>query len=254
MSEVAIVTCLFNGTKTDVKLPYGAFHYDTSWVDKLYRQVQRNTTYKFDFICLVDEPDYVFHEPVQSVMLNNRRGGWVALTEMYRADITKLPRLTLGLDTLILKNIDDILSYRGFFAVCTDPSIVKNTLSNMQVIDGHDHEGNKPFNLRANCNALTMASEAFIADWQFMWETRKEEILTDEWNHFSGVTSEMMIIRNEYPHADRLDVLYPEKIYSYKHWIADHPEDVTKASVVYYSGQPKQSHMLDKPWVAEAFR
>ena len=59
---------------------------------------------------------------------------------------------------------------------------------------------------------------------------------------------------NEYPHADRLDVLYPEKIYSYKHWIADHPEDVTKASVVYYSGQPKQSHMLDKPWVAEAFR
>ena len=132
MSEVAIVTCLFNGTKTDVKLPYGAFHYDTSWVDKLYRQVQRNTTYKFDFICLVDEPDYVFHEPVQSVMLNNRRGGWVALTEMYRADITKLPRLTLGLDTLILKNIDDILSYRGFFAVCTDPSIVKNTLSNMQ--------------------------------------------------------------------------------------------------------------------------
>ena len=80
MSEVAIVTCLFNGTKTDVKLPYGAFHYDTSWVDKLYRQVQRNTTYKFDFICLVDEPDYVFHEPVQSVMLNNRRGGWVALT------------------------------------------------------------------------------------------------------------------------------------------------------------------------------
>ena len=254
MSEVAIVTCLFNGTKTNVKLPYGAFHYDTSWVDKLYRQVQRNTTYKFDFICLVDEPDYVFHEPVQSVMLNNRRGGWVALTEMYRADITKLPRLTLGLDTLILKNIDDILSYRGFFAVCTDPSIVKNTLSNMQVIDGHDHEGNKPFNLRANCNALTMASEAFIADWQFMWETRQEELLTDEWNHFSGVTSEMMIIRNEYPHADRLDVLYPEKIYSYKHWIADHPEDVTKASVVYYSGQPKQSHMLDKPWVAEAFR
>ena len=202
----------------------------------------------------MDEPDYVFHEPVQSVMLNNRRGGWMALTEMYRADITKLPRLTIGLDTLILKNIDDILSYRGFFAVCTDPSISKHTLSTMDVIDGHDHEGNKPFDLRANCNAITMASEAFIADWHFMWETRKEELLTDEWNHFSGVTSEMMIIRNEYPHADRLDVLYPEKIYSYKHWIADHPEDVTKASVVYYSGQPKQSHMLDKPWVAEAFR
>ena len=254
MSEVAIVTCLFNGNKTTIKLPYGAFHYDTTWVDKLYRQVARNTTLAFDFICLVDEPDYEFSEPVQSVMLNNRRGGWLALTEMYRADITTLPRLTIGLDTLILKNIDDILSYRGFFAVCTDPSISKHTLSSMGVIDGHDHEGNRPFDLRANCNAITMATTPFITDWHDMWAERKEEILTDEWHHFSGVTSEMMIIRNEYPFADRLDVLYPEKIYSYKHWIIDHPEALETASIVYYGGQPKQCHMLDKPWVAEAFR
>ena len=254
MSEVAIVTCLFNGNKTTVKLPYGAFHYDTTWVDKLYRQVKRNTTLAFDFICLVDEPDYEFSEPVQSVMLNNRRGGWLALTEMYRADITTLPRLTIGLDTLILKNIDDILSYRGFFAVCTDPSISKHTLSSMGVIDGHDHEGNRPFDLRANCNAITMATTPFINDWHNMWAERREEILTDQWHHFSGVTSEMMIIRNEYPFADRLDVLYPEKIYSYKHWIIDHPEALETASIVYYGGQPKQCHMLDKPWVAEAFR
>ena len=254
MSEVAIVTCLFNGNKTTIKLPYGAFHYDTTWVDKLYRQVARNTTLAFDFICLVDEPDYEFSEPVQSVMLNNRRGGWLALTEMYRADITTLPRLTIGLDTLILKNIDDILSYRGFFAVCTDPSISKHTLSSMGVIDGHDHEGNRPFDLRANCNAITMATTPFITDWHDMWAERKEEILTDQWHHFSGVTSEMMIIRNEYPFADRLDVLYPEKIYSYKHWIIDHPEALETASIVYYGGQPKQCHMLDKPWVAEAFR
>lgn len=254
MSEVAIVTCLFNGNKTTIKLPYGAFHYDTTWVDKLYRQVARNTTLAFDFICLVDEPDYEFSEPVQSVMLNNRRGGWLALTEMYRADITTLPRLTIGLDTLILKNIDDILSYRGFFAVCTDPSISKHTLSSMGVIDGHDHEGNRPFDLRANCNAITMATTPFINDWQDMWAERKAEILTDQWHHFSGVTSEMMIIRNEYPFADRLDVLYPEKIYSYKHWIIDHPEALETASIVYYGGQPKQCHMLDKPWVAEAFR
>ena len=254
MSEVAIVTCLFNGNKTTIKLPYGAFHYDTTWVDKLYRQVARNTTLAFDFICLVDEPDYEFSEPVQSVMLNNRRGGWLALTEMYRADITTLPRLTIGLDTLILKNIDDILSYRGFFAVCTDPSISKHTLSSMGVIDGHDHEGNRPFDLRANCNAITMATTPFITDWHDMWAERREEILTDEWHHFSGVTSEMMIIRNEYPFADRLDVLYPEKIYSYKHWIIDHPEALETASIVYYGGQPKQCHMLDKPWVAEAFR
>lgn len=254
MSEVAIVTCLFNGNKTTIKLPYGAFHYDTTWVDKLYRQVARNTTLAFDFICLVDEPDYEFSEPVQSVMLNNRRGGWLALTEMYRADITTLPRLTIGLDTLILKNIDDILSYRGFFAVCTDPSISKHTLSSMGVINGHDHEGNRPFDLRANCNAITMATTPFITDWHDMWAERKEEILTDQWHHFSGVTSEMMIIRNEYPFADRLDVLYPEKIYSYKHWIIDHPEALETASIVYYGGQPKQCHMLDKPWVAEAFR
>ena len=254
MSEVAIVTCLFNGNKTTIKLPYGAFHYDTTWVDKLYRQVARNTTLAFDFICLVDEPDYEFSEPVQSVMLNNRRGGWLALTEMYRADITTLPRLTIGLDTLILKNIDDILSYRGFFAVCTDPSISKHTLSSMGVIDGHDHEGNRPFDLRANCNAITMATTPFITDWHNMWAERREEILTDQWHHFSGVTSEMMIIRNEYPFADRLDVLYPEKIYSYKHWIIDHPEALETASIVYYGGQPKQCHMLDKPWVAEAFR
>ena len=254
MSEVAIVTCLFNGNKTTIKLPYGAFHYDTTWVDKLYRQVKRNTTLAFDFICLVDEPDYKFSEPVQSVMLNNRRGGWLALTEMYRADITTLPRLTIGLDTLILKNIDDILSYRGFFAVCTDPSISKHTLSSMGVIDGHDHEGNRPFDLRANCNAITMATTPFITDWHNMWTERREEILTDQWHHFSGVTSEMMIIRNEYPFADRLDILYPEKIYSYKHWIIDHPEALETASIVYYGGQPKQCHMLDKPWVAEAFR
>ncbi len=254
MSEVAIVTCLFNGNKTTIKLPYGAFHYDTIWVDKLYRQVKRNTTLAFDFICLVDEPDYKFSEPVQSVMLNNRRGGWLALTEMYRADITTLPRLTIGLDTLILKNIDDILSYRGFFAVCTDPSISKHTLSSMGVIDGHDHEGNRPFDLRANCNAITMATTPFITDWHNMWTERREEILTDQWHHFSGVTSEMMIIRNEYPFADRLDILYPEKIYSYKHWIIDHPEALETASIVYYGGQPKQCHMLDKPWVAEAFR
>ena len=99
-----------------------------------------------------------------------------------------------------------------------------------------------------------MATTPFITDWHDMWAERREEILTDEWHHFSGVTSEMMIIRNEYPFADRLDVLYPEKIYSYKHWIIDHPEALETASIVYYGGQPKQCHMLDKPWVAEAFR
>ena len=69
MSEVAIVTCLFNGNKTTIKLPYGAFHYDTTWVDKLYRQVARNTTLAFDFICLVDEPDYEFSEPDRSDLI-----------------------------------------------------------------------------------------------------------------------------------------------------------------------------------------
>ena len=104
---IKIITCLFDGVVFGV--PHSTNIFDATWVDKLYRAIKRNTTKPFKLICLVDK-EYPIKEPVKQVKFIEQANvsvGWSLLVEMYRPDITSDRRVTIGLDTIIMDNIDN---------------------------------------------------------------------------------------------------------------------------------------------------
>ena len=106
---ITIICSLFKGANHG--LPHSADIYSPEDADKLARGLKRNITVPYELVCLVDE-DYKFEESIWSIpFLEPDAPGWSLLAEFYRPDITTNRRMTIGLDTIICSNIDDILSF-----------------------------------------------------------------------------------------------------------------------------------------------
>jgi len=87
------------------------------WVDKLYRGVARNYSHLFKFVCLTDGP-YDFKEDIEIQPLTHTRWSTACL----QLHAIKADRLVLmGLDTVIVGNLDKIFMYDGQLAVPRDP-------------------------------------------------------------------------------------------------------------------------------------
>lgn len=116
MPEVTIACVLYQGEDVPAH-SLGIF--TPEWVDRLYRGIKRNTTREFRFVCFVDRDDYEFHEPIETKKLVMPYRNMFSLLEPFREDMGRV--VFMGLDTIIVGNIDWLLDYRGPFAMLQDP-------------------------------------------------------------------------------------------------------------------------------------
>lgn len=220
---IDVVCVLF--TNHVEKLPdFSSGVYDAGWVDNLYKGIKRNTTKKFNLICLVDEY-YQFFQKVEPVLLLETKNGWGNIMEVFRSDIGENRRLVLGLDTIITGNIDHILDYDGECGLLTDPYHT-STICNGVGIFSHEQ------------------CKAFWKEWSENLKEWKQKAL------YGGRLSEMEFLRQTVGKtADRLDKIFPNEIQSYKVHYKNSSEEIrNQAKIVYFHGRPKMQELpIDAP-------
>ena len=171
--DITIVCALFDGRQTGIL--HSAGIYSSDWVDRLYRAIERNYNGKVNFICLVDK-NYDFKEPVDAIRFDRSvdQYGWMSLMELYRPDLCKGKRLTIGLDTIITGPLDDIFAYDAKIAVCQDP-----------------------YHPETICNAITICDDDFCEEvWQ-LWKGDEFMFLRDAKLDYGphNAPSEMALLR-----------------------------------------------------------
>ena len=226
--HITIVTSLFDGLSTGV--PHSVGIYNESWVDKLYRGIERNYNGSFGFVCLTEQ-NRKFKEPIRQVrfLRSVDQYGWMSLMEQYRPDICIGKRCTMGLDTIITGPLDDIFDYSPEkVAVCTDPY--------------HPH---------LICNPLTLATPEFAEEIWNIWLNNEQQILKE--CTLFGAPSEMVLLRKLYGDSPRLDKKFPGRIVSYKVDIVPMHRAVEDTSIVYFHGAPKQ-HIINENWIQENWK
>ena len=95
--------------------------YDESWVDKLYRGFDRNLTSPFRFVCYTDRKRK-FSEPVLQRQIAAKVPDYGSCIQPYEMGD---PMILVGLDTIVVGNIDHLADYcfrSDTLAVPRDPS------------------------------------------------------------------------------------------------------------------------------------
>lgn len=224
---LTFVTTLFDGKKLGI--PHSTGIYDGSWVDKLYRGIQRNYDGEFELVCLVDKKYDDIKEPVRQEKFWDMGRGWICIIEMYRPDITWGKRFTLGLDTVITGDLNKICSFDEPIGMISDPKEINKV-----------------------CNGITIANREASAHIWDIWTNHKKWVYKN-FTMFDNIPSEMMLLRRLFDdkgECPRLDRIYPNSIVSYKsHYEPyihrcnfegiDYYEKIKDISIVYFHGYPK---------------
>lgn len=103
MTILKVATCFWQ--PNDKSQPFSRC-YDESWVEKLYRGFARNLTVPFNFYCFTDR-DYVFKEPIVQLSLT----GVPDYGCMIRPFSLHGPKIIVGLDTVVVRNVDHLARY-----------------------------------------------------------------------------------------------------------------------------------------------
>lgn len=103
--SVTVATCLWDANDKSQPFSRG---YNERWVEKLYRGFRRNLTVPFEFVCFVDYRR-LFEEPaIKQERLSCSSPDYGSFTEPYRLGV---PMILVGLDTIIVRNIDHMAEY-----------------------------------------------------------------------------------------------------------------------------------------------
>lgn len=108
------VICLKHGKK-----------YSAEYVNNLYRMVQRHLTVPHRFICFTERPKHIDPKIEIMPLPNLELQGWWYKPYFFKADLFPYGdvNLFLDLDTVIIKNIDKLITYEeGHFVGLQDPS------------------------------------------------------------------------------------------------------------------------------------
>jgi hypothetical protein len=188
------------------------------YVQNLHRACAKHITLPFEFVCFSDRQDY--GEGVRVVPVSGQAWGWYCKLEMLGSKALRGRCLYFDLDSLILRNIDDLAAYQGPFAG------LGCARSNRLFSSG------------------IMAWEAGSVDyiWE-KWLKAGKPILgsgDDEW------------IDKVNPHAHRLQHKFAG-IYSFK-WHKCSPCPPDDARIIFFTRQPKchnASMWVQKAWNGE---
>jgi len=99
-----VATCLWDANENSKSF---SRCYDEAWVERLYRGFARNLLRPFRFVCFVDRKR-TFLEAINQELLSSVQPGYGNFTEPYRLNE---PMILVGLDTIILGNLDHFADY-----------------------------------------------------------------------------------------------------------------------------------------------
>lgn len=184
--------------------------YDESWVEKLYRGFQRNLSRPFRFVCFTDCAR-TFSAGIDQERLEAKVPHYGCLIEPFRLNV---PMILVGLDTVIVRNIDHMADY---------------CLTADKVALPRD-----PYQLERSINAVALVPAG-------------QRKIYDDWRG----ENDMDWMRKQ--DAAFIDDLWPNQVLSLKaHRIRD--VGLGEARIVYFHGDPKPPKLLHLDWIKAHWR
>jgi hypothetical protein len=206
--SLIVATCLWKANDKSQSFSRG---YDEEWVEKLYRGFRRNLTVAFEFVVFVDLFRRFSEPAIRQTNLTTENPDYGCFIEPYRLD---LPMILVGLDTIIVRNIDHMAEY---------------CLTGEKVALPRD-----PYKPERSINgvALVPAGQRYIFD-QWRGENDMEWLRKFPWQP--------------------IDDLWPGEVLSLKFHDVRR-KGLQDARIVYFHGNPKPNEMLANDWVRENWR
>lgn len=99
-----VAACLWDANAKSQRF---SLMYDESWVDKLYRGFKRNLTVPFRFVLFTDRKRE-FTEPIEQELLATSPPDYGCMIEPFKLNA---PSIIVGLDTILVRNIDHMAHY-----------------------------------------------------------------------------------------------------------------------------------------------
>jgi hypothetical protein len=194
------VVCVFWGNK-----------FSKEYVYNLKASVERNTTVDYKFVCFSDQ----ILKDVETIILNPGQNGWWNKMQLFDGRITG--RIVyLDLDTVIVGNIDWLLTHEGKFAGIEDLGSV------------NQHQPH----LKGKLQSGVMTWNSKDVDWIWIEFKLLENKLT------SAFRGDGEYLESAIPVDKRilLQRKYPDKIKSYKYDV--YPDKYSNVSIICFHGRP----------------
>lgn len=231
MSEPVTVMCVLFRPK---EWAGGCTEYGPQWVEKLYRGFLRNTSREFDFVCLTDFPQSFFSGNIRAVPYEDPRnvGNWLGITEVMRPEIGNQRRVFLGLDSVIVGNVDWLLDYRESFGLSANA--VERGLMPM------DHVSNA---------VAAWDVSAGVHLWERLRDDREAVASASVASWSRGAPSEMVYWRESVSDIDVIDERHPGELLCFNRHVFPNDEQPKRGSVVYFFGAWKPHRLPDSSWI-----
>lgn len=185
-------------------------HYTEADVCALYRGFKRNLTVPFRFICWSEKDRDYAETAIEQRRLQDEKPSYGSLTQCYELNE---PTIMVGLDTIIVGNIDHIAAY------CIEGSKPAVPMD--------------PFYPNEVCNGVTLVPGG--NDWL--------------WTQYPG-NNDMDWIRDNWRAGKIIafDDLFPGQVLSYKRHVHERgvPED---ARIIYFHGEKKPHELQHVGWI-----
>lgn len=212
---ITVATCFWSPNKFTHRLS-GIF--TEEWVERLHRNFRRHLTLTHRFVVFT-ERERKFSKHIVQERLSTDTPDYSSFTEPYRLNE---PMILVGLDTLVVKNIDNMAEW----CLNGDKIALIRDVKSVRLKDkGYPYQG--------------INGVAFVpAGWRRIY---------DEWTG----ENDMEHIR-KYP-WECIDDRWPGCVLSYKMDIRSKDKNILPPDcrIVYFHGQPKIDSLKEIPWVQE---
>jgi hypothetical protein len=226
MTELNIVCFLWHGDR------WNQDDDGEKYVNVLYRAVQRNLNLPHRFICFSNISTLKVSNGIDILPMNSLSWkGCLPRLWMYSPEATEMlgennQVLSLDLDVVIVRCMDEIASYRGDFCV----------RSKFHPAKSHKADGDIVGFRVGSCNNI----------WnEFIKEPQKNTVTTGG--------RERWWYRRTKDCKDRWQNLFPGQVISYKRHVQPYKSLPEGAVIVSCHGHPRP-HEIDEPWIKEHWR
>ncbi|MDP6770850.1 MAG: hypothetical protein QF704_09170, partial [Anaerolineales bacterium] len=178
----------------------------------------------FELVCVTDFENG-FDDSIITYPFVYEERGWISLMEMFNPEIVKDKAILLGLDTIIVNDLEPIEKASGLIAPLD------------------------PYNKVCICNAVVAVDHETSSIIWDTWTSGYDSFRDDSEYFMNGIFSEMFWMRKNLK-PDLWDDLLPGRILSYKAHIKGREKLPDDCVIVYFHGNPKQTE-INEPWLKE---